>query len=66
MNITDTLVNRLKELRDTQAQLELNLEPLNSVKEEIVLIERMMGLADGDNTQSVRDDLYKALQGLIN
>ena len=66
MNITDTLVNRLKELRETQAQLELNLEPLNSVKEEIVLIERMMGLADGDNTQSVRDDLYKALQGLIN
>ena len=72
MNIIDLLSQRVKQLRETQTKLEQNLEPLESVKQEIALIERMMGLADGktaqtneDNTQSVRDDLVKALQGLI-
>ena len=72
MNIIDLLSQRVKQLRETQTKLEQNLEPLDSVKEEIALIERMMGLADfntaepvEDTQQSTNERLYEALQSLI-
>ena len=79
MTIIQTLNTRIEELKKTKAELELNLEPLDSVKEEIVLIERMMELADPntetgerssepsveDEKQSIREDLTKALESLI-
>ena len=67
MTITETLSNRLKELRDTQTQLETNLEPLQVVKDEIVLIERMLVLVDNqdETKQEIRKDLVNALQSFI-
>ena len=74
ITITETLSNRLKELRDTQTQLETNLEPLQVVKDEIVLIERMLGLVDNgeflrthqdETKQEIRKDLVNALQSFI-
>ena len=80
MSIIELLSQRIKQLRETEAKLELSLEPLEATKEEIALIERMMGLADfngerssepstaepvEDTQQSTNDKLYEALQGLI-
>lgn len=74
ITITETLSNRLKELRDTQTQLETNLEPLQVVKDEIALIERMLGLVDNgeflrthqdETKQEIRKDLVNALQSFI-
>ena len=44
MNIIELLSQRLSTLKETQAELELLLEKLQSCNEEIVLIERMMAL----------------------
>ena len=46
MNILETLSNRLKELKETQAELELVLDNLQSCNEEIALIERMVSLGE--------------------
>ena len=67
MTISETLSTRMKELRDTQTQLETNLEPLQAVKDEINLIERMLGVVDNqdETKQEIRKDLVDALQSLI-
>ena len=46
MNIIELLSQRLSTLKETQTELELLIEPLQSCKEEIVLVERMMALDD--------------------
>ena len=67
MSIIEMLKTRLTGLKDTKAQLELNLQPLQATEEEIVLVERMLSLVDNetDAKQEVRDDLVEALKGLI-
>lgn len=72
MSIIELLNTRLTGLQETKKKLELNLQPLQSTNEEIALIERMMGLADFQQSEPVEDTspstnerLYEALQSLI-